>query len=158
MALRPTPANDERFARFALLDFDTTRGLDSGWFDAFSTYSLECAVRPSVKRTMKRLIKIGAKRIADDDLRRISSPVDLIWGASDRMVPLSLGTGASRRLGWPLHVISNAAHAPHIEQPDAFVHTVQSVLAGTAGPRGATPKALRNSVGSAVERIEVLSA
>lgn len=28
---------------------------------------------------------------------------------------------ARDRCGWPLHVIDDAAHASHIEQPDAFV-------------------------------------
>ena len=40
------------------------------------------------------------------------------------MVPLHLGEEASSRLGWPLHVIDGAAHAPHIEQPEPFVSTL----------------------------------
>lgn len=127
LALRPTLANDERFSRFALLDFDATRNRDSGWFDAFSTYSLECAVLPPAKRMMKQLIKVGTKRIADDDLRRIGVPVDLIWGESDRMVPPSVGKGARQRLGWPIHIVTRSAHAPHIEQPDDFVKTLGSI-------------------------------
>ena len=37
------------------------------------------------------------------------------------MVPLGLAERTSARLDWPLHVIDGAAHAPQIEQPDAFV-------------------------------------
>jgi pimeloyl-ACP methyl ester carboxylesterase len=44
------------------------------------------------------------------------------------MVPLSLGEGASARLGWPLYVVDDAAHAPHIEQPDGFLRALDSVL------------------------------
>jgi 2-hydroxymuconate-semialdehyde hydrolase len=124
LSLRPTPRNDERFARFALLDFDATRRRDPGWLDAFSAYSLERAVVPQVKRTMKGLLRLGMKKIPDDELRRISVPVELLWGQGDRMVPLSLAQGARDRFGWPLTVIPDAGHAPHIEQPGAFVAAV----------------------------------
>jgi pimeloyl-ACP methyl ester carboxylesterase len=121
LSFRPTPKNDERFARFALLDFDATRARDIDWFDAFSTYSLERAVVPHVKRTMKSLISLGMKRIPDDELRRISTPVDLLWGEGDRMVPRSVGQAASHRMGWPMTTIANSGHAPHIEEPEQFV-------------------------------------
>jgi pimeloyl-ACP methyl ester carboxylesterase len=41
------------------------------------------------------------------------------------MVPLSIGKGASERFGWPLHEIDGAAHAPQIEQPEAFLAAVR---------------------------------
>ena len=44
------------------------------------------------------------------------------------MVPLSIGEAAASRHGWPLHVIDGAAHAPHIEQPDAFVDTLAAIM------------------------------
>jgi hypothetical protein len=31
------------------------------------------------------------------------------------------------RHGWPLHLIDRAAHAPHIEQPEAFVDTLAAI-------------------------------
>ena len=37
------------------------------------------------------------------------------------MVPLTLADTAGTRLGWPLHLIDDAAHVPHLEQPDRFV-------------------------------------
>jgi pimeloyl-ACP methyl ester carboxylesterase len=126
--LRPTPKNDERFSRFALLDYEPTRARDVDWYDAFSAYSLERMVRPAVKRTMHTLIRSCTKRIPDAELSQITIPVDLLWGEGDRMVPLALASGASTRLGWPLHVIPNAAHVPHIEQPDEFVDTLFSIL------------------------------
>ena len=56
----------------------------------------------------------------DAELGRIPVPTDLLWGRHDRFVPLGLAEAASARLGWPLHVIDDAGHAPHIERPDAF--------------------------------------
>jgi pimeloyl-ACP methyl ester carboxylesterase len=129
LQLRPTPKNDERFGRFALLDYDATRARDIDWFEAFIDYSLSCAARPAVKRTMKTLIRSCTKRIPDEELRRITIPVDLLWGEGDRMMPLAFAKEANRRLGWPLHVIPGTAHAPHIEHPDTFVDTLLSIIA-----------------------------
>ena len=41
--------------------------------------------------------------------------------ASSRSI---LAERASARLGWPLHVIEDAGHVPHIERTDAFVRAL----------------------------------
>jgi pimeloyl-ACP methyl ester carboxylesterase len=119
-SLRPTERNDERMGRYALHDFDGVRDRDPGWFAAFTSYNLERARVPHVKRTMRGLIGSATKQVPDADLRRIGIPVELAWGRHDRFVPLSHATAASSRLGWPLEVIEDSGHAPHIERPDAF--------------------------------------
>jgi pimeloyl-ACP methyl ester carboxylesterase len=119
--LRPTERNSERFDDWAFFDLDRTRRQDPEWFDAFSAYTLSRARVPHVKRTMRQLIATGKKRVPDADLRRIEIPAALLWGSHDRFVSLGLGEGASTRLGWPLHVVDDAGHAPHIERPDAFL-------------------------------------
>ena len=123
-ALKPTARNAERFERFALLDREETRARDAEWFDAFSGYNRARATTPHVKRTMRQLIGECTKQVPDPELRRIETPIALVWGVGDRMVPLSVGKGASERLGWPLHEIEGAAHAPQIEQPEAFLAAV----------------------------------
>jgi pimeloyl-ACP methyl ester carboxylesterase len=60
-------------------------------------------------------------QIPDAELRRIEVPTALRWGRHDRMSPLRLAQRANARLGWPLHVIDDAGHVPHIEQPNAFL-------------------------------------
>jgi 2-hydroxymuconate-semialdehyde hydrolase len=120
-SIRPTARNAERFDRFALLDLDATRGRDPDWFDAFATYTRSCASEPRVKRTMRRLIPLGIKPIPDVELDRIDIPVTLLWGWHDRMVPVGIADEAARRHGWPVHVVEDAAHAPHVEQPEQFV-------------------------------------
>jgi pimeloyl-ACP methyl ester carboxylesterase len=127
--VRPSERNAERFDRFAVLDLDLTRERDPDWWDAFSRYTLSRAVVTHVKRTMRQLIKTGTKQVPDADLRRIAVPTELVWGRRDRMVPLSLAEGASERLDWPLHVIDDAAHVPHIEQPEGFMRALGSALA-----------------------------
>ena len=58
------------------------------------------------------------------ELERIAVPASLLWGRHDRFVPLALGEAASRRLGWPLHVVEDAGHVPHVEQSEAFLEAL----------------------------------
>lgn len=128
-AIRPTPGNAERFDRFALLDVDATRRRDPAWYEAFGAYTRARGAEPHVKKTMSRLVATQTKPIPDTELARIDIPTTLLWGRHDRMVPLAIGEAAAERHGWPLHVIDHAAHAPHIEQPEAFVETLTAVAA-----------------------------
>jgi 2-hydroxymuconate-semialdehyde hydrolase len=127
-ALRPTERNAERFDRWAFADYDAVRARDPDWMAAFSEYSRSRATVDHVKRAMQQLISIGTRRISDDDLRRIATPVIVLWPRHDRFVPLALAQSATERLGWPLHVIEEAGHAAHIEQPAAFVHALRQAL------------------------------
>ena len=119
--MRPSARNAERFDRFALFDFDATRHRDPEWFAAFSAYTISRAKVHHVKSTMRHLVATGTAQVADADLRTIGVPTVLLWGRHDRMVPLELAEAAAARMGWPLSVIDDAGHAPHVEQPDAFV-------------------------------------
>lgn len=119
--LRPSEKNAERFDRFAFFDFDAAKRSAEGWLHAWSAYTRERAAVPHVKRTMRRLIRTCTKQIPDGELRRIEVPTTLIWGGHDRFVPLSLAKGASARLDWPLQVIDQAGHVPHIERTEAFL-------------------------------------
>ena len=89
-ALRPSERNAERFDRFALLDLDRTRERDPEWFKAFTGYTLSRAAVSHVERTMRQLIKTGAKQVPDTELRRAAIPTALVWGRHDRMVPMGL--------------------------------------------------------------------
>jgi 2-hydroxymuconate-semialdehyde hydrolase len=128
LALRPSERNAERFDRFALLDLDRTRERDPEWFEAFTGYTLSRAAVPHVKRTMQQLIKTCTKQVPDTELRRAAIPTALVWGRHGRMVPMGLAEEASDRLGWPLHVVDDAAHVPHIEQPEGFLRALRMAL------------------------------
>ena len=129
--LRPSKRNNERFEQWAFLDPERTRRRDAEWFGAFRSYALSRAIVPHVKRTMRRLIRIGIRQVSDTELRRIEVPTMLLWGRHDRMAPLGLAESANARLGWPLHVIDDAGHVPHIEQPDGFEAALDSALASS---------------------------
>ena len=126
-AVRPTAPNAERFQRFALLDVEATRAHDPGWFEAFDAYTRARAREPHVKRTMRQLVARETKPIPDSELARIDVPTVLLWGRHDRMVPLGIAETASARHRWPLRVVERSAHAPHIEQPEAFVEALSGI-------------------------------
>ena len=127
-AIRPSPRNAERFDRFALLDLDATRRRDPDWYRAFDAYNLLQAHRRHVKRTMNRLVADQTKPIDHDELSRIHVLASLLWGRHDRMVPLAIGEAAASSCGWPLHVVDETAHAPHVEAPDRFVSALAALL------------------------------
>lgn len=127
-SVRHDEASFERFLPWPFLDPERTRGRDPEWFGAFSAYMVSRGSVPHARRTMRQLIAAGKKRIKDDELRRIHVPTALLWGAQDRMTPLSLAEGTSERLDWPLHVVHDAGHVPHIEQPAAFVEELKAAL------------------------------
>jgi pimeloyl-ACP methyl ester carboxylesterase len=126
--LRPTERNNARFADWAFLNKDRTRDQDPGWYDPFMAYGLSRGATTSVKRTMRQLVKAGSKQISDADLQGIGVPVAMIWGRRDRMVPLRIAELASSKLGWPLHVVEDVGHVPHIEQPEAFLDALRAAL------------------------------
>jgi 2-hydroxymuconate-semialdehyde hydrolase len=129
--IRPSEANAERFDRFALLDYDATRARDPAWFDAFARYTRERASLRHVKRTMTQLIRTQTRPIPPNELDRIATPTSLLWGGHDRMVPIRIGEIAAARHGWPLHVVEDVAHAPHIERPDRFVEALEAARLAT---------------------------
>ena len=126
--LRPTQRNNERFERWAFHDMDRTKEQNPEWFTAFDAYAVARGRIPHVKRTMRRLVKAGTKRIPDSELRHVRIPTTLLWGRHDRMVRLRLAESASSRLGWPLRVIDDAGHVPHLERPEAFLETLLAAL------------------------------
>jgi len=75
------------------------------------------------------LIKRGKKQVPEAELRRITVPTSLIWGSHDRFIPLTVAEWASARLGWPLRVIDEAGHVPHIERTEAFLNALPADIA-----------------------------
>ncbi|MEP6527289.1 MAG: alpha/beta hydrolase [Nocardioidaceae bacterium] len=135
-SLRPTERNSERFNSWGFHDFDRARRRDPEWYGAWDDYVRERGAVPHVKRTMRRLIKTETKQIPEVELRNISCPTALLWGRHDRFVSLQVGESASDRFGWPLHVVEETGHVPHIERPGAFLRAFAEIEA-TQQPRKA---------------------
>jgi len=62
-------------------------------------------------------------------LHRINVPTLFIWGASDGLVTPAYGKAYCGMIaGARMTIIERAGHAPHVEQPDAFVASVISFV------------------------------
>ena len=79
--------------------------------------------------SFRALADYFARQIDNDvvgpDLRDLiearGTPVHLIWGAQDTVVPIEIAEAASRELGGlPLTQIPNTGHAPYFEDPGTF--------------------------------------
>lgn len=125
-ALRPRARSLERVERLAFLRLDAVRERDPGWFEAFDAYMLERAAVRHVKRTMRHLVGDGTRQVPDAQLRR--NEAVLLWGRRDRFVPIALAESAAARHGWPLHVVEDAGHVPHVDRPAAFARSLRTAL------------------------------
>ena len=76
---------------------------------------------------------IGVKKgiVADFSARikRIKSPILVIWGRQDRILPIADGEAAVQKMAnGRLHVMDRAGHLPQIDKPEEFNATVLDFL------------------------------
>jgi pimeloyl-ACP methyl ester carboxylesterase len=122
---RPSPRSRDRFLRQVLVDVDRARATWGDRWAGLEAYDIEQASTTSVDRaTRDLLLGIGIRRIDPDRLADIGVPVSLIWGRRDRLMRLRIAQRASKRYGWPLHVLEDCGHGPQIECPAAFVEAL----------------------------------
>jgi pimeloyl-ACP methyl ester carboxylesterase len=128
MGGRPSERGLRRFARWPFNDLERTRLRDTEWFDRFFAYTLACVRTPHTRRTMRWLISRYTKRVPLADLKAVTVPTVLLWGALDRMVPVRVGNAAATELGWPLRTIPDAGHVPNLEDPVSFLDAIMREL------------------------------
>jgi pimeloyl-ACP methyl ester carboxylesterase len=98
------------------------------WAD-LEAYDLEQAHDKAVSAADGQLVRrVGARRIPEDQLRAIEVPVSLIWGESDRLMPVRIGRAASATFGWPLVEIDDCGHGPQIERSDRLGDELEAIL------------------------------
>jgi pimeloyl-ACP methyl ester carboxylesterase len=81
------------------------------------------ASSPLVRVTGSESLHVDAR------LRELSMPVTIIWGAQDGVLPIAYAEAL--RDGIPnatLHVVEEAAHIPHIQQPERFLQCLSSTF------------------------------
>lgn len=128
---RPNERSYDRFMRQCAFDLDSLRErVDEDW-EPFASYNIALARAPKAKAAGRVMRRLGLPRIAPEELERIAVPTTLIWGRHDRANRLALADAASRRYGWPLHVIDDAADDPIRDQPDAFQRALHVALGRT---------------------------
>ena len=129
---RPSPVSRDRFLRQVLADPERARTEWGDRWAALEAYDIDQATRPNVDAANRELVRrIGARRIAPDQLRRIGVPVALIWGRADKLMRFRIAENASEQFGWPLYPIDDCGHGPHVERPEAFVEALGSATAAT---------------------------
>lgn len=129
MNVRPSRRSIERFETgWCYRDLDRIRREDPEGNEAFETYLLSRSAQPGTKRAVRQVIRAGTERVPDEELRAIRTPTALVWGRHDVLVPRATGERASARMGWPLHLVDEAGHLPHVDQPVAFGEALDLAL------------------------------
>jgi pimeloyl-ACP methyl ester carboxylesterase len=121
---RPSRASADRVARHLLFDVDRARGRLETSFSTIEDYVVERAGRPG-SRMANRALPLAINRA---ELHRIDAPVALICGRHDPLVPIVHSERVSAELGWPIAVIHDAGHLPHLEQPRLFAAALRSAI------------------------------
>jgi pimeloyl-ACP methyl ester carboxylesterase len=71
-----------------------------------------------------------SKYLLEDKLAGFELPVDLIWGASDRLVPLDYAKKLQTQLPpCTLTVIEHCGHTPQLERPRELTRVLLQILA-----------------------------
>lgn len=125
----PNEETHDGLWRHCALDLGRLRARMGHDWDLIRAYNLDRAGTALLRATQQSLMQqFGLPAIAPAVLQGITVPVALIWGRHDRAIPLAVAEAASKRYGWPLQVIENAADDPPMEQPAAFLAALASAL------------------------------
>ncbi|MGA2591826.1 MAG: alpha/beta fold hydrolase [Bryobacteraceae bacterium] len=75
-----------------------------------------------------------AKHLLDGELSSFPRPVDLLWGESDRLVPLDYARELQHKLpNARLTVLEKCGHAPQLERPQTLLDALTRILAEDRG-------------------------
>ena len=125
IGLMPKNREEARRAFDAVLDPSTPRP---------PSFVLDDLVRVSNTGPISRLLAAGeedmSKYLLDGKLASFETPVDLIWGGSDRLVPLDYAKKLESQLPHcTLTVIERCGHAPQFERPQRLTQVLLQILA-----------------------------
>ena len=125
LGLMPKDREEARRTLDAALDPSTPRR---------PNFVLDDLVRVSNRGPISRLLAAGvedmSKYLLEGKLASFEMPVDLIWGASDRLVRLDYAKKLQSQLPHcTLTVIEHCGHAPQIERPRELTRVLLQILA-----------------------------
>jgi pimeloyl-ACP methyl ester carboxylesterase len=121
------PKNREEARRIMAAALDPSSPQPANFF-------LDDLIRVSNSGPISRLMAAGvgdmSKYLLESELSNFQTPVDLIWGRSDGIVPLDYAQKLQSKLpSCTLAVIDRAGHAPQLERPHEFARVLLQVLA-----------------------------
>jgi len=107
-------------------------------------FVLDDLVRVSNTGPISRLLAAGeedmSKYLLEDKLADLLMPVDLIWGASDRLVPLDYAKKLQSQLPHcTLTIIERCGHAPQLERPQELTRVMLQILSAASSAPPASP-------------------
>jgi pimeloyl-ACP methyl ester carboxylesterase len=125
ISLMPKDREEARRALDAVLDPSTPQR---------PNFVLDDLVRISNAGPISRLLAAGgddiSKYLLEDKLSGFQMPIDLIWGASDRLVPLDYAKRLQSQLPHcTLTAIERCGHAPQLERPQQLTQVLLQILA-----------------------------
>ena len=143
IGIMPKDREEARRALDAVLDPSTPRR---------PNFVLDDLVRISNTGPISRLLAAGeedlSKYLLEDKLASFLLPVDLIWGASDRLVPLDYARKLQSQLPHcTLTVIERCGHGPQLECPQKFLQAFLQVLASDASRASAAAQSASSHSG-----------
>jgi pimeloyl-ACP methyl ester carboxylesterase len=125
----PAAQTHDRLWNYCVFDLAALRTRMGEQFEMVKAYSLDRIKNTERLAALQDLIQqYVAPAIPLDILERINVPTTLIWGRHDRATPLSVAVQASKRFGWELRVVDDAADDPALEQPEAFLGALDAAL------------------------------
>ena len=93
-------------------------------------YLIDAVLKDSSTMPQARVIQAGIMfALVDTRLHEITTPVTMIWGAHDGLLPIAYAEALQKQLkGSTLHVIDSAAHIPHRQAPAEFTKLLREAL------------------------------
>jgi len=93
-------------------------------------YLIDAVLKDSSTMPQARVIQAGIMfALVDTRLHEITTPVTMIWGKHDGLLPIAYAEALQKRLsGSTLHVIDSAAHIPHRQAPAEFTKLLREAL------------------------------
>jgi pimeloyl-ACP methyl ester carboxylesterase len=129
----PSDRSRDRFVERCMADFDGMRDDLGDRWPSFAGYALDAARRPGARPAMLSLaMAFGTRPVRRRDLARLGVPVSMLWGRHDLQVRVAVAQAASRRFGWPLHVVEDCRDDPCWERPEEAVAALRAALARPA--------------------------
>jgi pimeloyl-ACP methyl ester carboxylesterase len=128
--LQPTRAGNSALLRL-LLTSDRSR-LTAEQLDALTDYLHATAVRAGTdyaSATLRLFVGGGGQRevLSADELRSITQPVTVMWGARDRLLPVAHARHAAQHIPHArLLVLPHAGHSPNWEAPEEVAASLRA--------------------------------
>jgi pimeloyl-ACP methyl ester carboxylesterase len=115
------------------------RGYDSGVYLEAITRALRPLQNPGAReaflQTLRAVIDVHGQRVsATDRLYLLGSiPTVIVWGERDHTIPVSHGRRAHAAIpGSRFRTLANAAHFPHLDDPDGLSEVLRSFIRETS--------------------------